>query len=776
MTVAEDYKITLLGDWALDNDFEIPSVAKSLLFTSSGVADVKKDGDSAATIRPAELDLGDYTLTYAGTGSIEVDAMLSLSSGEAGGLKLSDANSTCSLQEGTALRLGTLDANGALVLEDAARLVTDTLSISATATLSTDSVIVINKKGTLNTLVLNGAESGEEFAHVARYKDAELAINGAIMRSGANISLRIGLLSEKNPILLMELTEETELFTTEQVSVPDYVLVWLPEGSTSVYKTVFLENGSVRAGKYVEEPYVEGLHVELADAEKEFYYTGSAIKPAIKVTNNGQCLTEGIDYTVSYSNNINISTNNKNAKITVKGMGNLSGSESVEFEIKQRNIEEALVSDITVIRNKDKAKPVVIYNGKLLREKKDYTVENPNQKFEEDGSIVINGIGNFTGMTEALVHAIDADKVQSFKVLVGKEKLVYNGQEQKPTITVYNKKDSSKTQIDPENYEIIWPENLTDAGKVEFYVIGVLPYSGYVKCSYKINPLKTDVEVDSTGLAADGYVFDPKGVTIPEGTFSLTAGDLELVEGKDFTVTYSGNKKVGDKAKYNFKFTGNYKGSKAKGNTFKIVPASLSDFDAEGELQIGVAGKTAAKAGIYKVKPVVCANNTLLKNSDMTITYYTDEDMTAEMAGSNKAEPGSTVYMKIVGKGNYAAKDENDFVTASYKIVSADKDHDLGKAKIVDATTGKAIKATYTGKAIEPTVKVLIGKTEVPADAYEVEFINNVNKGKATVIIKATDTLENGDPNPYAGSKAATFSIANKGLKGLPDLFKDMFN
>lgn len=771
MTVAEDYKITLLGDRALDNDFEIPSVAKSLLFTSSGVADVKKDGDSAATIRPAELDLGDYTLTYAGTGSIEVDAMLSLSSGETGGLKLSDANSTCSLQEGSTLRLGTLDVKGALVLEEAAALVTDTLSISATATLSTDSVIVINKKGTLNTLVLNGAESGEEFAHISRYKDAELAINGAIMRSGANIFLRVGLLSEKNPLLLMELTEETELFTTEQVSVPDYVLVWLPEGSTSVYKTVFLENGSVWAGKYVE-----GLHVELADVEKEFYYTGSAIKPAIKVTNNGQCLTEGVDYTVSYSNNINVSTNNKNAKITVKGNGNLSGSESVEFEIKQRNIEEALVSDITVIRNKDKAKPVVVYNGKLLREKKDYTLENPNQKFEEDSSIVISGTGNFTGTTEANVHVVEAADAQTFKVTVGKEKLTYNGDEQYPSVTVYNKKDKAKVAIDSENYHIIWPENAKDAGKYEFYVVGAAPYSGYVKCSYKINPLKTDVAVDATGLAADGYVFDPKGVTIPEGTFSLTTGDLELVEGKDFTVTYSGNKKVGDKAKYNFKFTGNYKGSKAKGNTFKIVPASLSDFDAEGELQIGVAGKTAAKAGIYKVKPVVCANNTLLKNSDMTITYYTDEDMTAEMAGSNKAEPGSTVYMKIVGKGNYAAKDENDFVTASYKIVSADKDHDLGKAKIVDVTTGKAIKATYTGKAIEPTVKVLIGKTEVPADAYEVEFINNVNKGKATVIIKATDTLENGDPNPYAGSKAATFSIANKGLKGLPDLFKDMFN
>lgn len=58
-------------------------------------------------------------------------------------------------------------------------------------------------------------------------------------------------------------------------------------------------------------------------------YTGQPLAPNVKLFLGSQRLTRGIDYTLSYSNNVNIGT----AKITVTAMGNFSGSIELGFEI-----------------------------------------------------------------------------------------------------------------------------------------------------------------------------------------------------------------------------------------------------------------------------------------------------------------------------------------------------------------------------------------------------------------------------------------------------------
>ncbi|MBR1770499.1 MAG: hypothetical protein IJ747_00545, partial [Lachnospiraceae bacterium] len=104
-----------------------------------------------------------------------------------------------------------------------------------------------------------------------------------------------------------------------------------------------------------------------------------------------------------------------------------------------------------------------------------------------------------------------------------------------------------------------------------------------------------------------------------------------------------------------------------------------------------------------------------------------------------------------------------------YKVVNVDKTKDLSKAKIVDAKTGKALgKQEYTGEEIKPEIKVMIGAAEVPEDTYTFTYVNNVNKGKATIVITAVDDNAGG----YAGSKAQNFSIVSRNLKNVADLFK----
>ncbi|NLO46565.1 MAG: hypothetical protein GX107_08790 [Clostridiales bacterium] len=58
-------------------------------------------------------------------------------------------------------------------------------------------------------------------------------------------------------------------------------------------------------------------------------YTGRAFTPTVSVTFNGRIMTLGIDYTVEYTNNINIGT----ATVFITGKGNFSRTTSVTFEI-----------------------------------------------------------------------------------------------------------------------------------------------------------------------------------------------------------------------------------------------------------------------------------------------------------------------------------------------------------------------------------------------------------------------------------------------------------
>jgi hypothetical protein len=58
-------------------------------------------------------------------------------------------------------------------------------------------------------------------------------------------------------------------------------------------------------------------------------YSGSEIKPKPTVTFDGNILTENVDYTLSYENNINMGT----ASVTISGLGNFTGSVTKTFSI-----------------------------------------------------------------------------------------------------------------------------------------------------------------------------------------------------------------------------------------------------------------------------------------------------------------------------------------------------------------------------------------------------------------------------------------------------------
>ncbi|MCI7207128.1 MAG: SH3 domain-containing protein [Clostridium sp.] len=127
-------------------------------------------------------------------------------------------------------------------------------------------------------------------------------------------------------------------------------------------------------------------------------YTGSSIEPSVTVTLNGKTLKLNEDYTLTYSNNVNVG----NATITINGIGNYTGSKKVNFNIapKKLDISSATVNSIgskTYTGASIKPSVTVTLNNKTLKLNKDYNVSYSNNKNIGTAKILIKGIGEYEG-------------------------------------------------------------------------------------------------------------------------------------------------------------------------------------------------------------------------------------------------------------------------------------------------------------------------------------------------------------------------------------------
>lgn len=120
------------------------------------------------------------------------------------------------------------------------------------------------------------------------------------------------------------------------------------------------------------------------EAGEKAVYTKAGAKPVITVMDGTRLLTEGVDYTCSYSGNKKISTTGNQAKVTVKGKGNYTGTRLDYFNVvpadlsNQQNI-TVYAPDIAVSKvkagNYKSALTVSDVSGAKLRVGSDITVK-----------------------------------------------------------------------------------------------------------------------------------------------------------------------------------------------------------------------------------------------------------------------------------------------------------------------------------------------------------------------------------------------------------------
>lgn len=398
-------------------------------------------------------------------------------------------------------------------------------------------------------------------------------------------------------------------------------------------------------------------------------YTGKAIKPEVVVMKDGEILTKGVDYTLSYKYNINVGTaDEKNApRVIVKGIGRYSGSFVSTFNIVAKEIteENIAVGEMIVYANNkmQTPRPVVTVDGRKLTFNKDFVVEYPDRSegaYREPGryEVVIKGKCNYTGIYTAYVDILGENQIKATELTIDKIPVCIYDEESLATPLPVVKYNKEALVLDKDYY--ISYENNDKPGKATLIITGLKNkegtyVSGTLKKTFTIKgkPLKQVVVSCTQTVVYTGNGIYPK--------VTLTDGEKILKQDKDYTIEYINNVNVG-KAKVVLTGCGAYTGSVRK--TFVIKPE-----EGVGDLLdiiVGDNGTADFTTGGSEPKvQVMLDERVLIPDVDYTV-YYQNNTAVAK-ANAMKAP---TVIIK--GKGNYKFSRKETFTIREKSLNARD--------------------------------------------------------------------------------------------------------
>ena len=214
----------------------------------------------------------------------------------------------------------------------------------------------------------------------------------------------------------------------------------------------------------------------------------------------------------------------------------------------------------------------------------------------------------------------------------------------------------------------------------------------------------------------------------------VTHNGRRLVLSQDYTLVYKNNTKAGT-ASVTIKGRGNYTESQTVAFSIERKDLSSSGIVID-DLALAYNGKVQKKA------PAVTYNGKKLKAGTDYVVSYEDEGY----------KDKGTYTVSIIGKGNFKGE-------ASGKVVILDKSMIINNAKVLLSQK----KYDYTGKAVKPSVTVnLKGAALTAGEDYTVSYADNIQPGKAVIVIKGT--------GHYAGTKKVPFTINKQVVKLTEDM------
>jgi len=454
-------------------------------------------------------------------------------------------------------------------------------------------------------------------------------------------------------------------------------------------------------GRSVKSTTITGLVVK--------YYTGTSIKQNLTLTYNGIELVEGVDYTLTYKNNVAVGI----ASVTITGKGNFRSSTTVQFKIKGKDISgvDFTCTESLAYNGAARKATVVVKDGNAtLKLNKDYKLTYKNNIYPGTATVVVTGMGNYSG-TKTLTYSIIPRGITAVTVK-GLAVKYYTGGARTQSLTLTY---GGKTLKLNKDYTLTY-ENNVEVGIAKVIVKGIGNFQGETELLYKIKPRSvTELTFSKvTNKTYTGKAITP-AVTIKHGSYTL-------VQDKDYTITYSKNVNVGT-ASITITGLGQYTGT-------KVIKFNINRRGITAATVEGLAVKYYTGKGVKQNLTLTYNGVTLKNGTDYTLTY------------KNNTKVG-IASVTIIGKGNFTSS-----ITLKYKIKAKD---------ISDLDFVVTESLAYNGSARNAAVTVKNNGTTLKLNKdYKVTYKNNVYPGEATVVVTGMGS--------YTGTKELTYNIIPRGI------------
>lgn len=507
-------------------------------------------------------------------------------------------------------------------------------------------------------------------------------------------------------------------------------------------------------------------HVYLLEDIKYVKYDGQVHKerPILFMpTKSGYyILQEGKDYLLDYEEDDDYRSVDE-YNVGVYGIGNFTGNMTFIINITtQKNIENAKVK---IVGSRDyTGKPLtpevsVTYNGKKLvaGEYEDYTVVYDGSSSAGTARlyIVANESGDYYGI-KVVKYEILGDSVKEAEIS-GIEDKTFNGHPaQQDNLKLFRfgqellgvsafdyQNRTSADQYSDCSYTYEYKAN-NSVGTAKLIIRGINRYTGTVTKTFKIGKCSLE-NVDQVKVNSEVNY----GTKAAKPEVIIEHNGLILENGKDYTVTYSANKKPGT-ATVKIKGKGNFSGTVTK--QFEIKKTDIKD------LEVSVENVAFKKSGFINA-PVITvydSEGNKLKfgkdlNKNITYTYANDVTIIQNKKPVTRAagdkvdkkdviEVGTILECTLTGMGGFTGE-----AKAQFKVVKTS----IASAKV------KVPAYNYKGKPIVPSksdITVKVGKVTLGSEDYDiVSCTNNIKAGKATIVIRGKGN--------YGGTVKATFKI-----------------
>lgn len=432
-------------------------------------------------------------------------------------------------------------------------------------------------------------------------------------------------------------------------------------------------------------------------------YTGSEITPSITITDGSATLVENTDYTVSYSNNVNVGT----ATVTITGKGNYSGTKEVTFEIVEKSLTNVIASAIANQTYTGTAitPSVTVKDGATtLVKDTDYTMSYSNNVNVGTATVTITGKGNYSG-TKEVTFTIVAKSLSNATVSAIEDQ-TYTGTAITPSVTV---KDGDTTLVKDTDYTVSYTNNV-NAGTATVTITGKGNYSGTKEVTFKIVAKSIS---NATVSAIPDQTYTGNAIT---PSVTVTDGNKTLVKDTDYTVSYSNNINAGT-ATVTITGKGNYTGTKTVNFTIvkkeepkPQVPTQITSSSVSVNESAGSISKITIGTSVQSFRAGL--------NEKNYVKVYNNNQVVADSA--------------VLATGMQACVMDGNTVVKKYSIIVTGDTNGDGKMNITDMI---AIKANILKKTL------LNGVYEDAADVNGDGKINVTDFIKIKAALLKKDTI-----------------------------------